>query len=225
MRVLITGSNGFIGKNLKLNLTQHRIKIETFEKGENINNLKKKIEISDTIIHLAGTNVSKNKLEFNKNNFSFSKKICDILKKSNKKKNFFFASTEQCKQKKKTSYIRSKLKAEKEILKLKNNKNVQICIARLPNIFGKFCKPNYNSFVATCCNNLINNKQIKIYNTKRIYNLMHIDDLNDQIMNTFIKRRIINKRPFMNLKKIYKCKAENLYKKINFLIKIIKISF
>ena len=45
---------------------------------------------------------------------------------------------------------------------------------------------------------------------------MHIDDLNDQIMNTFIKRRIINKRPFMNLKKIYKCKAENLYKKINF---------
>ena len=89
MRVLITGSNGFIGKNLKLNLTQHRIKIETFEKGENINNLKKKIEISDTIIHLAGTNVSKNKLEFNKNNFSFSKKICDILKKSNKKEFFF----------------------------------------------------------------------------------------------------------------------------------------
>ena len=76
-----------------------------------------------------------------------------------------------------TTYGKTKLQAEKQLIKLKNEIKNPVFIFRLPGVFGKWCKPNYNSVVATFCYKLINNQEINIFDGKKKLNLIYIDDL------------------------------------------------
>lgn len=182
MKVLITGSNGFIGKNLVCHIKYNtKYEILTFNRGDKLIDLKKRINKSDIIIHLAGENRPKDEKLFLKINSDLTKKLCQYVIQCNKKIPILFSSS--IKAKEDSLYGKSKLSAE-SILKNLNvtNKN-PIYIFRLSNIFGKWSKPNYNSVVSTFCYNIANNLPIKINDEKKTLNLSHVDD----VVSNFIK--------------------------------------
>lgn len=191
MNVLIIGAEGFIGKNLYQRLKNFReYNLFKIIKSTPYNRFVNLIKNADVIFHLAGANREKNINNFKKKNYIFTKQICDVLKKKNKKTRLIFTSTSHVN--KKTPYGVSKKKSEQELIKL-SKKNVDLYIYRLTNIFGKWSKPFYNSVVATFCHQIANNKKIDILNNEKI-KFVYIDDL----INNFIK--IIKKN---NIKKVF----------------------
>ena len=206
MNILVTGCDGFIGKNLIFHLkNQASYNVIKLKKNYSYNELKNKILASDIIFHLAGVNRGNSRNYFFKNNYLLTKELCEILKSTNKKKKIIFSSTIHVNLK--NHYGISKLKSEKEILKLKNIKNISILIYRLPNVFGKWSKPFYNSAVATFCYQVARKKKIEIFSNKEL-KLLYIDDL----VKDFLKVIKMNnsKNNYRLIKKIYRIKLSKL---------------
>ena len=181
INLLITGADGFIGKNLISYIKNNSkdIVLKTYTKKNNFKQLKEAIFWSEIIIHLAGENRSDNRENFYKNNIDLSKKIADlVIEKLNLTKKFtkiVFSSTIQVGGD--SVYSISKRKAEEYFLNLKKIYKMPIHIIRIMNVFGKWCKPNYNSVVATFCYKLIHNQEINIIDGRKKLNLIYIDDL------------------------------------------------
>lgn len=207
MKILITGINGFIGKNLKLRVKEERINFLALKRNSNLNKNKKKILDCDIVIHLAGINRTKIKSDFDKVNFLYTKKISNFFLKNKKKIHFIYASSTQA-----TSnnlYGKSKKKAENFLKKFAKKNQSMVSIYRMPGIFGKWCKPNYNSFIATACHNIINNKNLKIFDGNKKFELIHIDDLINHILKN-LKRKLYEKNVYYpDLKKIVYKKTVN----------------
>lgn len=208
MRVLITGSKGFIGKNLKFFLLNQNFKVFEFNRNNKITLLNKLIENVDIIFHLGGENRSNKKNNFIQNNFGLTKKIVDIIIKSKKKPSIIFSSS--IKVNENNLYGLTKKKAENYISKNLIKNSINYSILRLPNIFGKWSKPNHNSFVATCCYNLPRNKKIQLNKNVKI-KLFYIDDL----INIFSKElnKCLKKKPYNKIvliKKSYEIKLFDL---------------
>ena len=219
MNILITGSKGFIGKNLKTHLNQHLdYTIHEYNRGDSLETLKEKIHLSDVIFHLAGENRTSDESNFQKNNFELAKEISHILANSNNQKHLIFSSTTQVELD--NPYGISKLKAENEFLSiLKINSNHKISIYRLPGVFGKWSKPNYNSVVATFCYNIANNIPINITDPNKKIRLLYVDDLIDQFINDMSTS---NKNIFVDVKNSYQISLEELAGKINLFHKLRK---
>ena len=184
MNILITGSKGFIGKNLKYHLIQNSdYSIYEYNRGDLKEELIEKIKICNIIFHLAGENRTDNDLNFDKNNFELAKEISNIILNSNGQKHLIFSSSTQAELD--NPYGLSKLKAENELLSMvKSNSNHKVSIYRFPGVFGKWCKPNYNSVVATFCYNIANNIPINVKEPNRQLQLLYIDDLVKQLMSS-----------------------------------------
>lgn len=185
INVLITGANGFVGKNLVSHLSQIKnIKINTFNKSDKINLLPSLISQTDVVIHLAGENRPKDSRDFVKNNLELTRRVCTViaeqLNKKSKAIKFILASTTQVEQK--NEYGLSKLDAEKAVISLSNDLGVPVSIFRFPGIFGKWCKPNYNSVVATFCYNIARKLPIKINDPNFKITLVYIDDVITEIV-------------------------------------------
>ena len=192
-KILITGSEGFIGKNLKKELELIKdYELIFFNKNNDINKLEELVFGCNFIIHLAGVNRPKEKELFKKTNVGLTKKICNYIENKYFKKGIhtpiIFTSSIQINQK--NDYGFSKLEAELELQDLYKKTSNPVCIYRLPGIFGKWCKPNYNSVVATFCHNIANNIDINIHDENQNLTILYIDDL--------IKEIIINLRNFPN---------------------------
>ena len=220
--ILITGSNGFIGKNFYLRIKQFsNFKIFTFNKKDNYKKLKNCLPNIDFIFHFAGTNRSDNKLDFKKNNIDLTKKLASdikvIFKYSKKKVRIIYTSSIQASIN--SNYGKSKLSAEKILLDLEKLYSVEVYIMRLNNIFGKWSKPNYNSVVATFCHNISRNLPIKINDYHSKIKLTYIDDLIDFFLRFLEGKKIKkDKDRIVVFKKEYKYtvgKLANLIKKIN----------
>ena len=199
MNILIIGSNGFIGKNLYTQLKLQKKKVFSITKKTSKKDFQLKINKADFIFHLAGSNREKNKKNFQKNNVDLTRKICDHLKHTKKKVKVVYSSTIHIN--KKNIYGKTKKKSE-ELLKKIKNKNIKVIILRLPNVFGKWSKPNYNSAIATFCHKISRGEKIELKINKKI-TLYYIDDLINYLINLlkvdFISNKIITK--FNNLKK------------------------
>jgi len=181
MKILVTGSNGFLGKNLITHLNENNnYNILHFERGDS---LTKFIPKADFIFHFAGENRPINSIDFEKNNASFTKSLCRLVKKSNKHIPIVFASSTQADLD--NLYGKSKLSAEKSLEKLSLETGNPVYIYRLPSIFGKWCKPNYNSVVSTFCNNILNDFPIRIDDESLILKLIHIDYLIADFLKVF----------------------------------------
>ncbi len=181
MNVLITGSNGFIGKNLKISLEKlKRFNIIDFNREHSEEDLLIAVKKAEIIVHLAGENRPENNEAFEETNHMLTKKICKFCSEKDTKTHIIFSSSIQAGND--SQYGKSKLAAEEELLKLKNNSSNFVNIFRFPGVFGKWCKPNYNSVVATFCNNVANNLPIEIKDKSNKLNLVYIDDLVDQIL-------------------------------------------
>ena len=176
MRVLITGANGFIGKNLQLHLAERK-DVETifFTRKNDISEISSLVKNVDFIFHLAGINRSNSTDEFISGNFELTKSICDAIVSSGRKIPIIFTSSAHVL--KEDIYGISKREAEDALFKFHHQTNAPIHIFRLPNVFGKWCRPNYNSVVATFCNNSARNLPIHIHDIKAPLTLVYIDDV------------------------------------------------
>jgi len=207
MNILITGSRGFIGKNLFFYLnSKKKYNIYHFNRGDKVNKLEKLINTSDVIFHCAGENRSKKSKDFKISNVDLTKKIVSLLNTKKDKTYLIYTSTKQVSNKKKTIYSSSKLEAE-YVIKKELKKKHKNTILRLPNIFGKWAKPNYNSVVATFCFNISRNKKISILSNKEI-EFCYIDDLIENLIDLIENKRNIKKF------KTFKCKINTLAEKL-----------
>ena len=176
MQVLVTGSNGFIGKNLIERLSRiEGVDIVKFDKNSTIEELEKTIKDIDFIFHIAGVNRPKDSSEFYEGNRGLTDQIVSAVEKSGKKIPMLFSSSTQAVQD--NDYGKSKREGE-EILKSYADRNgVPVFIYRLPNVFGKWSRPNYNSVIATWCHNISRNLPIHIRNESVVLNLVYIDNV------------------------------------------------
>ena len=191
MNILITGANGFVGKNLAEALknirdgkdkTRPLLKIEELylydidsEKAE----LETACKNADFVFNLAGVNRPKDNSEFLKGNFGFAEELLNTLKKHNNKCPVMLASSVQATLigRYDGDYGRSKKAGEELFFSYSQETGAKVLVYRFPNLFGKWCRPNYNSAVATFCNNLANDLEIKVNAPKTELELLYIDEL------------------------------------------------
>lgn len=176
MKILVTGANGFIGKNLiaKLNeLKSHEI--ISIDRSNTKEELVQALLEAEFIFHLAGINRPKDEKEFFEGNSGLTGEILKILKENNK--NTPIAITSSIQADLDNAYGKSKKLAEEELLMYSANSNAKVFIYRLPNVFGKWCRPNYNSAVATFCHNIARGEEVWVSNPKIELTLVYIDDV------------------------------------------------
>ena len=176
MKVLITGSDGFIAKNLIEYLSRiDNIELFLFQKEKIIKDLEKYIEEVDFIFHLAGVNRPKNSNEYYKGNIELTELIINLIEKNNKKIPILFSSSIQVGNG--SDYAKSKEKAEKIIKEYSKKNQVNCFIYRLPNVFGKWARPNYNSVIVTWCYNIARDLEIYVDDKNKKLKLVYIDDV------------------------------------------------
>jgi len=185
MKILITGANGFIGKNLRVHLNEKKdLVVNTFTRNNKIDELSLLMEDTDFVFHLAGVNRPKIESEFIEGNVTLTMAVCNALEKvfskSGKKVPIVYTSSTQVELD--NAYGRSKKEAEQLILKLSSEHSLPAHIFRLPNVFGKWCNPNYNSMVATFCYNIARDLPIQIHNRASEIRMVYVDDVIDRFM-------------------------------------------
>lgn len=176
MKIVVTGAAGFIGKNLCLRLREdptHEILELNHETPSEI--ASSYLLKADFVFHLAGVNRPKDISEFRHGNVELTKFVVNTLAESDRNTPIVLSSSVQADQK--NHYGASKLEAEKIVETYSKTTDAPYYIFRLPNVFGKWCKPNYNSFVATFCYNVMNGYDMTINDPKANVTLTYIDDL------------------------------------------------
>jgi len=182
MKILITGAKGFVARNLIVELNnQNYNDIYEYDIDTEPSLLEHYCEEADFVFHLAGVNRPKHEAEFMDGNFGFTSVLLDTLKKYNNSCPVMISSSIQAGLD--NPYGNSKKAGEDLLISYGNETNAKILVYRFPNIFGKWCRPNYNSAVATFCNNIANDLPIKVNDPSAIMNLVYIDDVVEELIN------------------------------------------
>ena len=210
MKILITGANGFIAKNLITHLQELNFDLILFGKGDLFSLIEKEIESIDFIFHLAGVNRPLKEIDFTKVNYGLTEKLILLIKKKKRKIPILFSSSIQAEED--NPYGNSKLKAENLLKEFHKNNGSPVYIFRLKNIFGKWAKPNYNSVVATYCFNVINDIPIIINKPNKTLSLTYIDDLIGDFLN-YLQQKPKGIFEVLN-KNYYTCTVNDLASKI-----------
>lgn len=197
MRILVTGSNGFVGRNLVWNLKNLRdgrnntrpnltiTEIYGYDIGASDEVLENACERADFVFNLAGVNRPKDNSEFMAGNFGFASKLLDTLKKHNNTCPVMLSSSIQASLVGRfagSEYGKSKLAGEELFMDYQKETGSKVLIYRFPNLFGKWCKPNYNSAVATFCNAVANDLEYKVNDRATELELLYIDDLVEEML-------------------------------------------
>jgi len=177
MNILVTGAAGFIGRNLALRLTEldHVVLPATRATAES--DLARMAGKADVVIHLAGANRPETEAEFEVVNDHYTAHLCSLLRKRADPVPVIAASSIQVEGD--TPYGRSKRSAEGHLQALASDTDAPVNICRLVNVFGKWCRPNYNSVVATFCHNIVRDLPITINDPAAEVRLVHVDDVID----------------------------------------------
>ena len=201
MNVLVTGAKGFVGKNLCAALKNIRdgkdrtrnIKIEEIFEYD-IDTAKVLLdgfcERADFVFNLAGVNRPKDAAEFMQGNFGFASELLNTLKKHNNKCPVMLSSSIQATLigRYDSDYGRSKKAGEELFFKYSEETGAKVLVYRFPNLFGKWCRPNYNSAVATLCNNIANDLEITVNDRNTELELLYIDDLTAEMLDALEKK-------------------------------------
>jgi UDP-2-acetamido-2,6-beta-L-arabino-hexul-4-ose reductase len=207
--VLITGSNGFIGKNLQVVLGRKKgISILTFNRTDNDDKLQEYLIKADVIYHLAGVNRPDKIEEFEVVNNGLTRKIIEILKDNKKQPLIVMSSSTQASLD--SPYGMSKRKAEEALLNYSAQSGGLVCIFRLPGVFGKWCKPNYNSVVATFCYNIAHKLPIMISDPFKEIELVYIDDVISSFLTLMDNNQNIPGYIFLEVKPIFRVTLRDL---------------
>lgn len=197
MKVLVTGSNGFVGKNLVTqlrNISEGRArwydgvtieKVYTYDVNSTPEALDKYCKDADFVFNLAGVNRPKNNDEFMAGNFGFASTLLDTLKKYGNKCPVMLSSSIQASLEGRyanSDYGKSKLAGEELFRSYSEETSAPVLIYRFPNLFGKWSKPNYNTVIATFCHNIANGLPIQVNDPTTVLEMLYIDDIVDEFI-------------------------------------------
>ena len=182
MKILVTGSNGFIAKNLIQFLSEKSdVEVLKFHRNSTESELEQSVLTADWIVHLAGINRPLNEQEFIDGNITLTQKIADILRQAEKQTPIILSSSIQAERD--NVYGQSKLGGEQVLLELQQQQGNPVYVCRLANVFGKWSRPNYNSAVATFCYNTANDLPIQIHDENAMIRLVYVDDVVESFWN------------------------------------------
>lgn len=182
MKILVTGAKGFVGKNLLAELNNRGYKdIYIFDIDTDKSLLDEYAKNCEFVFHLAGVNRPKDEKEFMEGNFGFTSELLECLKKHNNKAPILITSSIQAERD--NPYGNSKRAGEELLFNYSRETGAKALVYRLPNLFGKWSRPNYNTVVATYCYNIARGLDIQINNPDAEMNLCYIDD----VLEEFIK--------------------------------------
>lgn len=182
MKILVTGAKGFVGKNLVLELKNRgHEELFLYDVDSSEEELEQYTKECDFVFHLAGVNRPKDEKEFMEGNFGFTSVLLEKLKKYGNKAPILISSSIQAALS--NPYGESKKAGENLIFAYGKDNNSTVFVYRLPNVFGKWCRPNYNSAVATFCNNIANDLPITVNDPNVVMNLVYIDDVVNEFIN------------------------------------------
>lgn len=197
MKILVTGAKGFVGQNLVANLkniqqgknrTRPALQIDEIYEYD-ITSTQQELETycaqADFVFNLAGVNRPKNQSEFMQGNFGFASTLLDTLKKHGNTCQVMLASSIQATligRYGESDYGKSKLAGEELFFAYAGETGAQVLVYRFPNLFGKWCRPNYNSVIATFCNNIANDLSIQVNDPNVELELLYIDDLVEEML-------------------------------------------
>ena len=197
MNILVTGAKGFVGKNLVAQLHNIQdgkarwypvgsdLKVFEYDIDSDPAELETYCKNADFVFNLAGVNRPKDQSEFMKGNFGFASTLLDTLKKYGNKCPVMLSSSIQATligRYGTSDYGKSKLAGEELFFDYSKETGAKVLIYRFPNLFGKWCRPNYNSAVATFCNNIANDLPIQVNDRATELELLYIDDLVDEMI-------------------------------------------
>ena len=196
MKILVTGAKGFVGKNLVCNLYNIKegknrtrdLKIENifeYDIDSTLEELDTYCRECDFVFNLAGVNRPKDQSEFMEGNFGFASTLLDTLKKYKNNCPVMLSSSIQATligRYGTSDYGKSKLAGEELFFNYSKETGAKVLIYRFPNLFGKWCRPNYNSAVATFCNNIANDLPIQVNDKSTELELLYIDDLVEEML-------------------------------------------
>ncbi|MBF0340946.1 MAG: NAD-dependent epimerase/dehydratase family protein [Magnetococcales bacterium] len=181
MRILVTGANGFIGKNLCRRLRElPEYEVMEFGRGDTLETLEQLVFRTDAVVHLAGENRPRQEEDFARVNTDLTHALCQRIRATGRMISLIFASSTQVGLD--NPYGRSKRAAEEVIGQLCRETGNPAMIYRLPGVFGKWCKPDYNSVVATFCHNIVRGLPVQIHDPERSIHLVYIDDVVDALL-------------------------------------------
>lgn len=179
-KVLITGANGFVGKNLQLHLAERKdVQVLCFTRDSDVSQLPGLLQEVDFVFHLAGVNRPQDPQEFTVGNAELTQALCRALSAvatdMGRKVPVVYTSSSQAARD--NPYGQSKRSAEDALFALQRTSGVPVHVFRLPNVFGKWCKPNYNSAVATFCHNVARDLPIQVNDPSAQLTLVYVDDV------------------------------------------------
>lgn len=199
--ILVTGSKGFIGKNLLKRLDRNNFDILEFNRNDSLDTLEKKILQSDFIVHLAGeVRPNSSSDDFKNSNILLTQKIIELLKKHDKDIPFLMSSTIHAKLLK-NEYGKTKREAEVLVEKYSKETDVKCFIYRLPHVFGEGCKPNYNSVISTWIYNSIHDLEINCFDRNIEMHYVYVQDIVDDFVSLINKQDL--QEIYIEPKKVY----------------------
>jgi len=209
MKILVTGAGGFIGKNLCVQLKElPEVEIITFEKDDPFSKIEENIKEVNYIFHLAGINRPESVEEFYKGNTDLTASIINLLKNYNLNTPIIMTSSIQATRD--NDYGKSKKQAEDIANTYENS-----YIYRLHNVFGKWCRPNYNSVTATFCYNVAHNIDLIINDGSSELELIYIDDIVEEFINIVKGNKPTHKEDsYCYISPVYKITLQELADKI-----------
>jgi UDP-2-acetamido-2,6-beta-L-arabino-hexul-4-ose reductase len=174
--ILITGGLGFLGRNLSVHLAERKdCVVRIFDQDNSMQELQAWVLEADIIFHLAGVNRPKDPKEFETGNTHLTEDICGFIKQSGRSPKIVFSSSIQAQMD--NPYGTSKAQAEVALRALAAETSARVRIYRLKNLFGKWCRPNYNSVTATLCHNIAHDLPISISDPANSVQLSYVDDV------------------------------------------------
>lgn len=198
MKILVTGANGFVGRNLVSQLKNIRdgkarnyplcienITVFEYDVNNTLDELDQYCQQADFVFNLAGVNRPKDQTEFMQGNFGFASTLLDTLKKYRNICPVMLASSIQATligRYGQSDYGKSKLAGEELFFQYAQETGAKVLVYRFPNLFGKWCRPNYNSAVATFCYNIAHDLPIQVNDHSTQLELLYIDDLVEEMI-------------------------------------------
>lgn len=194
-KILITGSNGFVARNLITALTrQEELAVLTFDHSQSLEQLAHDLAQADFVFHLAGVNRPQDVDEFDRGNRGLTEYLIAELIKNGRAVPIVYSSSTQAEHD--NPYGRSKLAAERALEDYGANMKVSVFPLRLPNLFGKWARPNYNSVVATYCHNVAHDLPLTISDRQNKLELAYIDDVVELFL-TILKTNELTSEPIL----------------------------